>query len=131
MGQTNQEKVELRVTERYGEVRVAVRTTDVELQSGLRQSLPELVHRLEGEGYRADAWRPSGIVAATTPISEARQSSQDFQRGDSQPQQGWSQQERGQHDHNHSQRPQWVEELEGNLGGDGNRPTGGFYGYIR
>jgi hypothetical protein len=131
VGQANQEKVELRVTERAGEVHVAVRTADVDLQNGLRQSLPELVHRLEGQGYRADAWRPAGVVSAATPVTEARQSSPDFQRGDSQSQQGWSQQERGQHDHNHSQRPQWVEELEGNLAGDGNRQTGEFHGYIR
>jgi len=131
LGQGNQEKVELRVSERAGEVRVAVRTADIGLQNGLRESLPELVHRLEGQGYRADAWRPSGVVSATTPLTEASQSSSDFQSGDSQTKQGWSQQERGQHDHNHSQRPQWVEELEANLAGDGNRPTGAFHGYIR
>lgn len=131
LGQNNQDKVELRVTERAGEVRVAVRTADVDLQNGLRQGLPDLVHRLEGQGYRADAWRPSGVVSAATPVGEARQSSADFQRGDSQTQQGWSQQERGQHDHNHSRRPQWVEELEGNLAGDGNTPTGEYHGFIR
>jgi hypothetical protein len=131
LGQNNQDKVELRVTERGGEVRVAVRTADVDLQNGLRQGLPDLVHRLEGQGYRADAWRPSGVVSTAAPISEARQSSADFQRGDSQSQQGWSQHERGQHNHNHSQRPQWVEELEGNLAGNGNTPTGEYHGYIR
>ena len=119
VGQGNQEKVELRVSERAGEVRVAVRTADVGLQNGLRQSLPELVHRLEGQGFRTDAWRPSGVVSATTPLTETRQSSPDFQGGDSQAKQGWSQQERGQHNHNQSDRPQWVEELEGNLAGDG------------
>lgn len=50
-------KVELRVVERGGEVRVAVRTPDDRLADGLREQLPSLASRLEQHGFRADEWK--------------------------------------------------------------------------
>ncbi len=45
--------VDLRMTERQGEVRVAVRTADAPLQTSLRQDLSTLVRNLEHAGFSA------------------------------------------------------------------------------
>jgi hypothetical protein len=129
VGQSSQERVELRVVEREGELHVAVRTGDADLAHGLRQGLPELVDHLDQGGFRTEAWRPSGVVSAPEPSSQTPSRSSESRNADSQPQSGWSQQERGQRDHNQSNRPKWVEELEGNLAGGGERPTGEFHGF--
>ncbi len=126
--QSSQESVELRVMQREGELHVAVRTGDADLAHGLRQGLPELVDRLDQGGFRAEAWRPAGVVSAPEPSSHAQSRSSESRNADSQSQPGWSQQERGQRDHNQSNRPKWVEELEGNLAGGGDRSTGEFHG---
>ena len=129
--QPNQESVELRVVEHEGEIHVAVRTGDADLAHGLRQGLPELVDHLDQGGFRSEAWRPSGVVSAPEPSSQAQSKSSESRNADSQSQSqsGWSQQDRGQRDHNQSNRPQWVEELEGNLAGGGERSTGEFHGF--
>ena len=127
--QSSQESVELRVVEREGELHVAVRTGDADLAHGLRQGLPELVDRLDQGGFRTEAWRPAGVVSAPEPSSQAQSRSSESRNADSQSQPGWSQQERGQRDHNQSNRPKWVEELEGNLAGGGQRSTGEFHGH--
>jgi nicotinate-nucleotide--dimethylbenzimidazole phosphoribosyltransferase len=129
VGQSSQESVELRVVEREGELHVAVRTGDADLAHGLRQGLPELVDHLDQGGFRAEAWRPSGVVSAPEPSSQTQSRSSESRNADSQSQPGWSQQERGQRDHNQSNRPKWVEELEGNLAGGGERSTGEFHGF--
>ena len=46
--------VDLHIAERGGEVRVAVRTADAELQASLRQDLGTLVDRLEHSGFHAE-----------------------------------------------------------------------------
>jgi hypothetical protein len=127
--QSSQESVELRVVEREGELHVAVRTSDADLTHSLRQGLPELVDRLDQGGFRTEAWRPAGVVSAPEPSSQAHTRSSESRNADSQSQPGWSQQERGQHDHNQSNRPQWVEELEDNLAGGGERFKGEFHGF--
>jgi len=129
IGQTSQEKVELRVTQQAGELRVAVRASDPELANGLRQSLPEVLTRLEETGYRAEAWRPAVIVDGTSAAPEIRRSSAESPQTDTQSQPGWSQQEHGQ-GQQESQRPKWVEELEGSLSGAGRPSTGAFHGLI-
>jgi hypothetical protein len=127
--QPNQESVELRVVQHEGEIHVAVRTGDADLAHGLRQGLPELVDHLDQGGFRSEAWRPSGVVSAPEPSSQAQSKSSESRNADSQSQSGWSQQDRGQRDHNQSNRPQWVEELEDNLAGGGERSTGEFHGF--
>jgi hypothetical protein len=117
------------VVEREGELHVAVRTGDADLAHGLRQGLPELVDHLDQGGFRTEAWRPSGVVSAPEPPSQAQSRSSDSRNPDSQSQSGWSQQERGQRDQNQSNRPKWVEELEGNLAGGGQKSTGEFHGF--
>jgi hypothetical protein len=52
-------RVELKVTEHAGAVRVSVRTADADLAGSLRENLGDLVHKLEQSGFRADTWHPS------------------------------------------------------------------------
>jgi hypothetical protein len=131
VGQTNQERVDIRMTERAGELHVAVRAASADVAHGLRQALPELVGRLEQSGYRTEAWRPSGVVSAPGPASETRQSSSEFRNTDSQSQPGWSQQQRGHRQHEQPDRPKWVEELEGSVAAGAEKLTGEFHGFSR
>lgn len=55
-------RVELRVTERGGDIQVAVRTPDARLAGDLRQDLPSLAARLEQSGYRAETWHPATVA---------------------------------------------------------------------
>ncbi|HTX34665.1 MAG TPA: hypothetical protein VME43_06580 [Bryobacteraceae bacterium] len=52
------------MTERAGEVRVTVHTSDADLAGSLRSDLPELLTRLRQSGFQAEAWRPAGAVEA-------------------------------------------------------------------
>jgi hypothetical protein len=54
-------RVDVRVTERAGEVQVAVRTPDSRLAGALRDELPALSARLEQSGFRADIWHPDAL----------------------------------------------------------------------
>ena len=56
-------RVEVRLTDRGGEVRVAVRTPDNHLAGTLRENLPELATRLADTGLRTQAWHPAGSSA--------------------------------------------------------------------
>jgi len=50
------QKVEIRVAERGGEVHVAVRTPDDRMAGALRDGLPSLAARLESAGLRTETW---------------------------------------------------------------------------
>jgi hypothetical protein len=121
VGRTQQERVDLHLTERAGELRVAVRAADPEMAHTLRQTLPELVNRLEENGFRTEAWRPAGIVSGPGAPNETRASSSHSPQGDPQQQSGGSGQQGGQRQHNQSERPKWVAELESSLDGSEER----------
>ncbi len=57
--------VDLHIAERGGEVRVAVRTADAELQTSLRQDLGTLVDRLEHSGFHAETLVPHQTSSST------------------------------------------------------------------
>ncbi len=107
----DQSSVQVRLTERAGELHVSVRTPDVSLTRGLRDGLPDLMGRLQVNGYRAETWQPGG---------NGNSAGQD--RGQDAPSHGHSQQRNGngsgsqgeqQSDQQHDeQTPQWVRELE-------------------
>ena len=59
------QRVEVRLTERGGEVQVAVRTPDARLASALREDLPTLSSRLAESGFRAETWHPASSGAST------------------------------------------------------------------
>jgi hypothetical protein len=124
VGEARQERVEVRVVERAGELQVAVRANSPQLTQGLRQGLSDLVGRLDQSGFHAEAWRPGATAGAVQGPAEMRQESTQSQRDNSQGQPGSFQQGRQQGNPNQSHRPQWVEELEGNLVGRGERSIG-------
>jgi hypothetical protein len=67
-------RVEVRLEERAGEVRVSVRTPDGVLADKLRDHLPTLSARLEQSGFRADQWRAGDSSGETRPIEVMRPS---------------------------------------------------------
>jgi hypothetical protein len=84
-------KVEVRLVERAGEVRVAVRTPDDRLAEGLREQLPQLSSRLEQSGFHADEWR-----AAAPGGAERRLDVEDAAAGSPDTRQQGSPHDRGQ-----------------------------------
>ncbi len=65
---------DVRLTERAGEVHVAVRTPDSRLAGALREDLPALAARLEATGFRAEAWHP-GTAASETRLVQVQPAS--------------------------------------------------------
>lgn len=112
-----QEGVEVRVVERAGEVRVAVRTADADLARDLRQDLNQLVTRLEEKGYRTETWRPA--EASGSSFSNRREdrgasgeTAQGFSEGGTDRGGG----EQPDSDRQQKDRPRWLQELEQTLG---------------
>jgi hypothetical protein len=56
---TGEERVEVKLSEKAGEIKVAVRTVDSHLAERLRGDLPALASRLEQRGLRTETWQPS------------------------------------------------------------------------
>ena len=107
------QSVQVRLSERAGELHVTVRTPDAGLTHGLREGLSDLVGRLEHGGYRAEAWRPGGND------SSDRGQDSPSRRGSSQQQndgsKGSGQQENSQDSESDAQTPQWMGELESSI----------------
>lgn len=100
------ERVSIRMAERAGEIRMAVVTPHRELAGELRARLPELVERLEHQGFAAETWKPEPASASRPDTGERRE-----------PGQGWTGGERGssgqdRQGRERQGRPQWLEELD-------------------
>lgn len=104
----DQSAVEVRLSERAGEVRVAVRSADPEMAESMRAQLPELMDRLGTRGFETEVWRPQQTSASerggsgSNPQSGSREGGRD------------PQQERGGRDGRQSReqpQPEWMEEL--------------------
>jgi hypothetical protein len=95
-----EQRVDVRLSERSGEVHVAVRTPDPQLAGALRDDLPRLSDHLEASGFRAETWHAGlpGTLSGGERRPEAGQSS--F----SQPQDG-GQRQTGQRDPQQQQQP--------------------------
>ncbi len=65
--------VDVQITDRGGQVQVAVRTPDPGLQSSLRQDLGTLVSSLERSGYRAETFVPREGVPQTAASSQTQE----------------------------------------------------------
>lgn len=59
-------RVDIRMAERAGEIRVTVHTADRALADSLRSDLPDLVGKLRQNGFQAEAWRPAAAPQADT-----------------------------------------------------------------
>jgi hypothetical protein len=110
------QKVEVRLVQQAGELRVAVRTADPDLAHGLREGLPDLVGRLQENGSRAEAWRPGAAIPMASQAAETAHTSGRGHSGDAPSHQG-SQQDANQRQRQSSNRPQWVDELESSMTG--------------
>jgi hypothetical protein len=106
---TKDQNVQVRLSERAGELHVTVRTPDSTLSHGLREGLSDLMGRLERGGYRAETWQPGG----SDPRDRGQESSR---RGFSQQQnaggKGSGRQQDSQDSESESETPKWIGELE-------------------
>jgi hypothetical protein len=110
--------VDIRVVDRAGSVRVAVRTTDTNLTQNLQSGLSDLVHRLERRGFETEVWAPHTSNAASSQTIRSSNEASAFQNGARDPRD--SQQGNGGQQNNGRNRPRWVAELEQKLTtGDG------------
>lgn len=78
--------MEVRVSERAGDMRVEVRTPDTGLAGDLREDLPALASKLEQTGFHADTWHPAGPAerqgtAETAPGGASQDSERHGQNG--------------------------------------------------
>jgi len=112
---TNAEQgaVQVRLSERAGELHISVRTPDTGLTRGLRDGLPDLMGRLQVNGYKAETWQPggNGSHAGQNHGQEA------WSQGNSRQQPGGGGQQQNQQDRQprDEQAPQWVHELESSI----------------
>lgn len=134
------EPVEVKVLERAGQVHVAVRSADPQLNRSLGEGLGELVANLESRGYAAETWRPQSsgsahsvlAAAAEGPVQQmqaggGRESFQESGRGHygGAGDESSRQQRRGQQEG----RPQWLEMLEGAVRQRNNNPIRSTYAW--
>jgi len=99
--------VEVRLSERAGEVHVAVRSADPSLTESVRARLPELVDRLNARGFETEIWRPEQPAAAERGGSHPNPDSQREQPSEQQPGNGRQKRDQAQ--------PEWMEELSESL----------------
>jgi len=67
------------VTERGGDVHVAVRTPDSGLAGELREDLPALATRLEQSGFHAATWQPASGADRPHPADAGAATAKDAQ----------------------------------------------------
>jgi hypothetical protein len=72
-----EQRVDVRLSERSGEVHVAVRTPDPQLAGALRDDLPRLSDHLEASGFRTETWHAGlpGTLSGGERRLEAAESS--------------------------------------------------------
>jgi hypothetical protein len=106
---SDSDRVEVKLSERAGELKVSVRTPDSHLAERLRADLPTLSARLEESGLRAETWRPS--VAGGNETRTAHEvSTAGFGDQPRDPESG--RQQREQQRHREPQQPRVMEENE-------------------
>lgn len=108
------QKVDVRLVERAGEVHVIVRTPDVALAHELRQDLGSLTGKLAQSGYGTEQFTP--LSAGSSTLSDHRSTPENHDspgRHDQGPQHGSGQQQQPQDEQ--GKRPAWVEEMEKSL----------------
>lgn len=71
IGGPDNSQVDVRISQRAGDVQVTVRTPDGDLAQSLRQHLPELSDRLSQTGVSGAIWQPQAAQAANTGANDA------------------------------------------------------------
>ena len=113
LSNAEQGSVQVRLSERAGELHVSVRTPDTGLTRGLRDGLPELMGRLQVNGYRAETWQPGGNGG--NPGQDRGYDAPSH--GNSQQRDGGGNQQQNSQDRQQQdeQTPKWVSELESSM----------------
>jgi len=105
-------QVDLRISQRAGDVEVTVRTPDANLAQSLRQHLPELSDRLSQGGIHSDVWQPASAQASAGDTSSHSESEggQQWQReqSDSQRQRQDQEQANSQQDPEQQRQSSWL-----------------------
>jgi hypothetical protein len=105
----NKPSVDVRITDRAGEVHVAVRSADPEMAAQVRSGLSELTERLERRGFDAEIWRPPAPVATRSENTGQQESREGGGSGRGTPEDRGHQPRDGQRQ---NQPPAWVEDIE-------------------
>jgi hypothetical protein len=115
-GKGDDRTVEVRITERGGEVRVAVRTPDETLAKAMREDLGSLTGKLTQSGFATESITPTHTASSNLSDQRGEPSNQnaDGGRRQSSGQQSKSG-EQQQEQEDGSKRPSWMEELDHSL----------------
>jgi hypothetical protein len=104
----NNQRVDIRMVEVAGEMRVSVRAGDTRLAETLQDHIPDLAKGLNQQSLRADIWTPR--TESTSPANSSNLAGQNSFRGNDNSNQG-GQQRQGNNRQQQNQ-PEWVDELE-------------------
>ncbi len=104
----NNQRVDIRLVDVGGEMRVSVRAGDTKLAQTLQEHIPDLSNRLNQQSVRAEIWSPRTENASQSGGANAGGQSS---RGGDSPGQGAQQQRQGNGRQQQNQ-PDWVDELE-------------------
>lgn len=97
--------VDVRIMERGGELRVAVRSDHTDLRESLRAELPDLRMRMDQHGFRTETWHPTQVAA----MGDSARAEHEFSGS---PRQQHPADEQPQQQRSRQQRPDWLEEIE-------------------
>jgi Meckel syndrome type 1 protein len=107
------QKVEVRLMDRAGEVRVTVRAPNEEMAGTLRQDIGSLTTKLNQSGYTTEAFTPS---RGSGEFSRNQQSADPQQQNGSERQSsGRNQQQQSSQQDGRGKRPAWLDEFENSL----------------
>jgi hypothetical protein len=104
----NDQRVDVRLGNTGGELRVSVRSTDATLTQTLQDHMPELTSRLGDQRLHTDVWMPREAAGAQS--GGARSGGSSFAGGNPN---GQGQQGRRQNGQN-TYKPEWIDDLEAN-----------------
>lgn len=111
----NVNRVDIQVVERAGNLRVAVRTADQDLNKSLQTNLGELVGRFEAKGYKTETWIPAaGSPHSSAPMMETANNPQQQSQDQSDPTGSWSgqQQQQGHRESDQRQQARWMTQFD-------------------
>jgi flagellar hook-length control protein FliK len=100
------QRVEVKLTDRGGELQVGVRTADGQLAGRLRENLPALTTRLAESGMRAETWHPGASTGSGSQDVKETSPANSGDPSDPQPRQDGRKQDR----ENQPRQPQAGEE---------------------
>jgi hypothetical protein len=110
-------QVHIGLTERAGQVLVAVRTPDHELAQSLQTNLGDLIGRLDGKGIKTESWIPA-VARQDAALPQSSNSNTSSNQPQSGPWYGSGQQRQGQNSSNRRQKARWATQLQETISTD-------------